>query len=140
MHGFPQAFCDAGAAAVIAPLIALPSAITPIFTRVLYRMLRYLPSERALGAALDVFRRHRRALVIDEPEAALQLQQFGPVDLVEFRYTGATGISLAGGLLSRVNARVSTWWWLLRLRLSSRRFRACSTCASASRQDSRARA
>jgi hypothetical protein len=127
VHGFPQALCEAGAGAVIAPLISLPTHMAPIITDVLYRMLRFLPGERALGAALDILRRHGEVLVADDPEAARQLRAFGPVDLVEFRYTGSTGIWVAGGFAARLIGRFSAWRWLLWLRMSrGRRARALS--------------
>ncbi|MCG8422109.1 MAG: CHAT domain-containing protein [Proteobacteria bacterium] len=52
VQGFPQAFCDAGAGAVIAPLITVPKALTSVFASVFYRVLGHLPVERALHSTL----------------------------------------------------------------------------------------
>ncbi len=110
VQGFPQAFCDAGADAVIAPLVPLPEALAPLFSAVLYRALRFLPAEKALQRTLDVLRTHGRALVSGNQEACAMLDQHGSLDAFEIRYTGATGVRF-GKLLSRFVGRVSFWWW-----------------------------
>jgi hypothetical protein len=111
VQGFPQAFCDAGAAAVIAPLVPLPEALAPFFSEVLYRALRFLPAERALHRALAVLRAHGRALVARRPDALAKLIEHGSIDAFEYRYVGAPGLRL-GGPLSRLAGRISFWFWL----------------------------
>ncbi|WP_437970905.1 CHAT domain-containing protein [Sorangium sp. So ce260] len=115
VQGFPQAFCDAGAGAVIAPLTQIPQVLAPLFSDVLYRTLRFLPAERALQRALEVLRTHGEALVASDPEAAKALREHGSMDGFEYRYTGATGLTL-GGVVARWVGRVSFWWWERRLR------------------------
>ena len=112
VQGFPQAMCDAGAGAVIAPLRSVPTALTPVFTEVFYRVLGYLPAERALGKALTMLRRHGEALVAGDCEAMQQLRDIGSIDALDYRYTGHTDIDLTGGLRSRLWARISVRLWL----------------------------
>lgn len=121
VQGFPQAFCDAGARAVIAPLIKVPEALAPIFSGVFYRALRFLPAEKALQRALWILRAHGGALVAADPEAQEAFLEHGAtMDGFEYRYTGATGLSL-GGLISRCVGRLSFWWFERRLRRAARR-------------------
>jgi hypothetical protein len=110
-QGFPQAFCDAGAAAVIAPLVPLPEALAPFFSNALYRALRFLPAEQALWRALEVLRIHGETLVLGHPEALAKLLEHGSIDAFEYRYAGAPGLRF-GGLLSRLVGRASFFWWL----------------------------
>ncbi|XYI00852.1 CHAT domain-containing protein [Sorangium sp. So ce1128] len=133
VQGFPQAFCDAGAGAVIAPLTQVPQALAPIFSDVLYRALRFLPAERALQRALSVLRAHGDALVASDPEAERVLREHGSMDAFEYRYTGATGLTL-GGVLSRCVGRLSFWWWERRLRRARRAFAASTALPAGSEQ------
>ncbi|WP_437734825.1 CHAT domain-containing protein [Sorangium sp. So ce1335] len=120
VQGFPQAFCEAGARAVIAPLIKVPQALAPIFTGVFYRALRFLPAEKALQRALSVLRAHGSALVASDPEAQEAWDEHGAtMDSFEYRYTGETGITL-GGLASRCVGRLSFAWFEWRLRWAGR--------------------
>ncbi|WP_437928350.1 CHAT domain-containing protein [Sorangium sp. So ce291] len=120
VQGFPQAFCEAGARAVIAPLIKVPQALAPIFTGVFYRALRFLPAEEALQRALSVLRAHGSVLVASDPEAQEAWDEHGStMDNFEYRYTGETGITL-GGLASRCVGRVSFAWFEWRLRRAGR--------------------
>ncbi|HWO25635.1 MAG TPA: CHAT domain-containing protein [Kofleriaceae bacterium] len=121
VQGFPQAMCDAGVAAVIAPLVKVPDTLTPVFAQVLYRMLRFLPAERALCRALELIREHGPELVADDQEASRDLRELGPLDVVEYRYVGRTGLNLGGGLVSRLMGRVSLWWWQRALQRSRAR-------------------
>ena len=120
VHGFPQAFCDAGAGAVIAPLTRVSQALTPIFSNVLYRALRFLPAEKALQRTLDILRRHGRALCAGDPAAREALAEHGSIDVFEYRYTGATGLMLSGPL-SRCVGRLSFLVWEWRLRRAGER-------------------
>ena len=43
------------------------------------------------------------------------LREHGSMDAFEYRYTGATGLTV-GGVLSRCVGRLSFWWWERRLR------------------------
>lgn len=115
VQGFPQAFCDAGAAAVIAPLTQIPQVLAPFFSDVFYRTLRFLPAEQALQRTLEVLRTHGHALVAHDPEAAKALGERGSMDMFEYRYTGVTGLML-GGFVARCVGRLSFWWWQRRLR------------------------
>jgi hypothetical protein len=119
VQGFPQAFRDAGAAAVIAPLVPLPEALAPFFSNVLYRALRFLPAEEALHRALGVLRAHGPALVAAHPEALAMLHEHGSMDAFEYRYAGAPGLRF-GGLAARLVGRVSFWWWLRRVSRGAR--------------------
>ena len=119
VQGFPQAFCDAGAGAVIAPLTQIPQILAPFFSEVLYRALRFLPAEQALQRTLEVLRTHGDLLVARDPEAAKVLEEHGSMDVFEYRYTGATGLTL-GGFASRCVGRLSFWWWERRLRRAQR--------------------
>lgn len=119
VQGFPQAFCDAGAGAVIAPLTQVPQVLAPFFSDVLYRTLRFLPAEQALRRTLEVLRTRGDALVMDDPEATRVLRELGSMDVFEYRYTGATGL-LFGGILARIVGRLSFWWWEGRLRRAGR--------------------
>ncbi|MDI1479254.1 CHAT domain-containing protein [Polyangium sp. y55x31] len=110
VQGFPQAFCDAGAGAVIAPLTKIPQALAPLFAEVLYRTLRFLPAEQALQRTMAVLRTHGGVLVAQNPEASRVLAEHGSMDAFEYRYMGATGLTL-GGFVSRLVGRVSFWWW-----------------------------
>ncbi len=115
VQGFPQAFCDAGARAVVAPLTKVPKALAPIFSSVFYRALRFLPAERALQRALEVLRAHGGALVAADTEAREAFIEHGStMDGFEYRYTGATGLAL-GGFVSRCVGRLSFWWFEWRL-------------------------
>jgi hypothetical protein len=116
VQGFPQAMCDAGVAAVIAPLVKVPDTLTPVFAQVLYRTLRFLPAERALRRALELVREHGTELVADDREASRDLRELGPLDVVEYRYVGRTGLNLGGGPVLRLMGRVSLWWWRRTLR------------------------
>lgn len=121
VQGFPQAFCDAGAGAVVAPLTRVPKALAPIFSSVFYRALRFLPAERALQRALEVLRAHGGALVAADPEAREAFIEHGStMDGFEYRYTGATGLAL-GGHVSRGIGRLSFWWFEWRLGQPRRR-------------------
>ncbi|WP_437590684.1 CHAT domain-containing protein [Sorangium sp. So ce1000] len=120
VQGFPQAFCEAGVRAVIAPLIKVPQALAPIFTGVFYRALRFLPAEKALQRALSVLRAHGSVLCASEPEAQEAWDEHGStMDNFEYRYTGETGITL-GGLASRCIGRASFAWFEWRLRWAAR--------------------
>jgi hypothetical protein len=115
VQGFPQAFCDAGAGAVIAPLTQIPQVLAPLFSDVLYRALRFLPAEQALQRTLEVLRSYGNILVAHNPDAKKMLREHGSMDMFEYRYTGATGLRL-GGVISRCVGRLSFWWWEWRLR------------------------
>lgn len=119
VQGFPQAFCDAGAGAVIAPLTQIPEALAPFFSDVLYRTLRFLPAERALQRTLAALRSYGHVLVARVPEAAAALGEHRSIDVFEYRYTGITGITL-GGFFSRCVGRLSFWWWERRLQREQR--------------------
>ncbi|MDI1442455.1 CHAT domain-containing protein [Polyangium sp. 6x1] len=110
VQGFPQAFCDAGAGAVIAPLTKIPQLLAPLFAEVLYRALRFLPAEQALQRTLEVLRTHGSTLVAQNPDASKALGEHGSMDSFEYRYMGATGLRF-GGFVSRVVGRLSFWWW-----------------------------
>lgn len=115
VQGFPQAFCDAGARAVIAPLTKIPQILAPLFTEVLYRALRFLPAEQALQRTLSVLRTHGETLAATDSDAQKALQDAGGMDIFEYRYTGARGL-LPGHMGSRWLGRLSFWWWERRLR------------------------
>jgi hypothetical protein len=115
VQGFPQAFCDAGAGAVIAPLTQIPQVLAPFFSDVLYRALRFLPAEQALRRTLEVLRTYGEILVERDPEATKVLHEHGSMDAFEYRYMGATGLTL-GGFISRCVGRLSFAWWERRLR------------------------
>jgi hypothetical protein len=115
VQGFPQAFCDAGARAVIAPLTKVPQTLAPIFSEVFYRALRFLPAEQALQRALSVLRRYGRVLLMNNPEAQEALGQHGGMDAFEYRYVGVTGL-VAGHWSARWLGRLSFWWWEMGLR------------------------
>jgi hypothetical protein len=121
VQGFPQAFCDAGVGAVIAPLVAVPDSLTPVFGEVLYRTLRFLPAERALRRTLDILREHGAELVAGDARASRDLQELGPLDAVEYRYVGQTGLNLGGNRAARVMGWLSCWRWLRRLHRQRRR-------------------
>ncbi|HWN68656.1 MAG TPA: CHAT domain-containing protein, partial [Haliangium sp.] len=121
VQGFAQAFCDAGVGAVIAPLVAVPDALTPVFAEVLYRTLRFLPAERALRRTLDILREHGPELVAGDERASRDLQELGPLDALEYRYVGQTGLTLGGNRAARVMGWLSCWRWLRRLRRQRRR-------------------
>jgi hypothetical protein len=116
VQGFPQALCDAGVGAVIAPLVKVPDTLTPIFGEVLYRALRFLPAEQALRATLDVLREHGAVLLADDPEASRDFREYGSHDTLEYRYVGHTNLHLGGGLIARLTGRLSFWRWRRRLR------------------------
>ena len=121
VQGFPQAFCDAGAGAVIAPLAKVPKALAPVFSSVFYRALRFLPAEKALQRALMVLRAHGGTLVSTDAAAQEAFLEHGStMDGFEYRYTGATGLAL-GGLISRGIGRLSFWWFEWQLRHPKRR-------------------
>lgn len=120
VQGFPQAFCDAGAGAVIAPLTKIPQVLAPFFSEVLYRALRFLPAERALQRALAVLRTYGDVVVAKSPDAKRALEEHGSMDIFEYRYMGATGLTL-GGVVSRWVGRLSFWWWERGLRRARRR-------------------
>lgn len=119
VQGFPQALCDAGVGAVIAPLVKVPDTLTPVFARVLYRALRFLPAERALDTTLDVLRAHGSTLLAGDPAALRDWEELGPHDALEYRYVGHTSLNLAGGWIARLAGRVSFWWWRAGLRRRS---------------------
>jgi hypothetical protein len=123
VQGFPQAFCDAGACAVIAPLTQVHQALAPVFSNVFYRALRFLPAERALRCTLDTLRLYGSTLVADDPEARSALQRHGSMDAFEYRYTGVTGITV-GGFVSRCIGWGSFFLWERRLRAAARRSKA----------------
>lgn len=112
VQGFPQAFCDAGVAAVIAPLVKVPDKLTPIFAEVFYRTLRFLPAERALWLTLDTLRERGARLLADDKEALRDWRELGPHDTLDYRYIGHTGLRLHGGFIARLVGRISFWWWL----------------------------
>lgn len=116
VQGFPQALCDAGVAAVIAPLVKVPGALAPIFAQVLYRFLRFSPAEQALRKTLDVLREHGPELVADDPDASRDWNELGPLDALEYRYVGRTSLHLAGGITARLLGRLSCWQWRRQLR------------------------
>ena len=106
VQGFPQAFCDAGAGAVIAPLVPLPEALAPFFSNVFYRALRFLPAEQALHRALALLRSHGPAIVAGQPEALAKLREHGSVDAFEYRYTGTPGLRFGGDPLAPRRTRL----------------------------------
>lgn len=110
VQGFPQAFCDAGAGAVIAPLRSIPQAITPLFSEVLYRTLSFLPAEKALQRTLYVLRTYGHVLLARSGQSLAPGEECPMIDALEYRYTGMTGI-LLGNVLSRGVGRLSFWWW-----------------------------
>jgi hypothetical protein len=121
VQGFPQAFCDAGVGAVIAPLVAVPDSLTPVFAEVFYRALRFLPAERALRWTLDILREHGPALVAGDERASRDWDELGPIDALEYRYVGQTGLHLGGNPVARFMGWLSCWRWLRRLRRQRRR-------------------
>jgi CHAT domain-containing protein len=125
VQGFPQAFCDAGVGAVIAPLVAVPDSLTPVFAEVLYRTLRFLPAERALRRTLDILREHGAELVAGNAQASRDWNDLGPLDVVEYRYVGQTSLNLGGNRAARVMGWLSCWRWLRQLR-RQRRHRAAA--------------
>lgn len=122
VQGVPQAFCDAGAAAVIAPLTDVPMALAPVFSEVLYRVLRFCPAEVALKKTMDMLGRYGALLVSGSPAAEHAYGALGgDFRRVDYRYTGKTGIRI-GGWLSRLAGRLSFWFFersLARRRLHS---------------------
>jgi CHAT domain-containing protein len=120
VQGFPQAFCDAGVGAVIAPLVAVPDSLTPVFASVLYRTLRFLPAEQALRRTLDILREHGPALVAGDAQASRDWHELGPLDVLEYRYVGHTNLHLGGSRAARLMSWWSYWRWLRRLRRQSR--------------------
>jgi len=115
VQGLPQAFTDAGAHAVIAPLTQVPVALAPVFTHVFYRALAFLPAERALHRALLVLRTYGAKLLPRDPEAAAAYAAWGSsFDTLEYRYTGASDVRF-GSWLSRLIGRVHFWWFERRL-------------------------
>jgi hypothetical protein len=131
VQGIPQAFLDAGARAVIAPLTTVPMALAPSFSDVFYRALRFLPAEAALRRALDVMRVRGALIVADNREAREELAaRGGTMDAFEYRYMGATGV-VVGGRLSRWVGRLAFAWfeWTLsrRARRRERGGEPCST-------------
>lgn len=119
VQGFPQAFCDAGVRAVIAPLTKIPQALAPYFTEVFYRALRFLPAELALQRTLSVLRASGQALIADDAAAREALGEHGSMDVFEYRYIGATGL-LPANVLMRLWGQVSFWWWERGLRRSAK--------------------
>jgi hypothetical protein len=115
VQGFPQAFCDMGAGAVIAPLTKIPDAFAPIFVEILYRTLRFLPAEQALQRTLEVFRGYGDVLCAGNKEAQEMLEMYGNFDVFEYRYTGMTGI-VCGNVMTRLVGHLSFWWWERSLR------------------------
>ncbi len=124
VQGFPQALCDAGVGAVIAPLVKVPDSLTPMFAQVFYRILRFATAERALPMTLAVVRDHGPALVGEDPDARRDLRELGSLDVREYRYVGRTDLALCGGPLSRLVGRLSFWRWLRGIQRRSRRTRA----------------
>jgi CHAT domain-containing protein len=66
VQGFPQAFLDAGASDVIAPMLPVIDPLCPVFTSVFCRALRFRPAGEALGYALEVLRGRGKVLVPKE--------------------------------------------------------------------------
>lgn len=111
VQGVPQAFCDAGAAAVIAPLTQVPIALAATFTTVFYKALRFLPAEVALRRALSVLRKYATSvarLTADRDALAHFASRGHGFDALEYRYTGLTGVRL-GNVVSRAVGRLSFW-------------------------------
>lgn len=116
VQGFPQALCDAGVGAVIAPLVRVPVSLMPIFADVFYRMLRFLPADRALQRTLALLRREGAELVADDDEASRDWHACGGLDAVEYRYVGSTNVSFAGSSAARLMGWLSFRQWRWRLR------------------------
>lgn len=124
VQGFPQAFHDAGVGAVIAPLVPVPQSLTPIFANAIYRALRFLPADRALFAALSVLRRHGALLASHLSDDARQdWDEYGPIDVLEYRYIGLTNLEMTGGWGRRLMGRISFWFWRWRLKRQERHHR-----------------
>jgi CHAT domain-containing protein len=117
VQGFPQALCDIGAGAVIAPLVQVPQSLTPVFADAFYRALRFLPAERALATALDVLRKYGALLASRAShEARRDWEEYGPIDVMEYRYVGLTNMDLTGGVWRRLIGRTCFRLWCWRLR------------------------
>ncbi len=116
VQGFPQALCDTGVGAVIAPLVKVPQSLAPVFDGVFYRALRFLTAAQALRVSLAVLREHGPELVAHDPAARRDLEELGSLDAREYRYVGATNLALYGGIIARSIGRLSFWWWRRRLR------------------------
>lgn len=116
VQGFPQALCDAGVGAVIAPLVKVPGSLAPIFAQVLYRFLRFSPAEQALRQTLELVREHGAELVAGDPDASRDWRELGPLDALEYRYVGRTNLYLGGGVMARALGRLSCWQWRRQLR------------------------
>ena len=111
VQGLPQAFSDAGAHAVIAPLTQVPVALAPLFSNVFYRALRFLPAELALHRALGVLRSHGSRLMQGDRQAIAAYEAWGSTfDGLEYRYTGASDV-VFGTWLSRLVGRARFWWF-----------------------------
>lgn len=111
VQGLPQAFADAGAHAVIAPLTQVPVALAPVFSTVFYRALRFLSAELALRRALLVLRTHGPRLLRHDAEASAAYAEWGSsYDALEYRYTGASDV-VFGTWLSRLIGRLGFWWF-----------------------------
>jgi CHAT domain-containing protein len=111
VQGIPQAFCDAGVGAVIAPLTQVPMALAATFSSIFYRALRFLPAEVALQRTLHLLRRYGSVVVAGDPAASEAFVACGSsLDRLEYRYTGAAGIRL-GSRFSRAIGRVVFWWF-----------------------------
>ncbi|WP_199351073.1 CHAT domain-containing protein [Haliangium ochraceum] len=133
VQGFPQALCDAGVGAVIAPLVKVPQSLAVIFDGVFYRALRFRTAEQALRLSLTVLREFGEELVAGDPEARRDLAELGSLDVREYRYVGSTNLALYGGFTARLAGRLSFWWWRRRLRRQRARRAAVAPPARCSR-------
>lgn len=109
VQGLPQAFRDAGARAVIAPLTELPTVLALLFTQVFYRALRFLSAERALRRTLELLRAHGAELVREDARAIAAFEAWGgSFDRLEYRYLGSSNVHF-GSRFSRLLGWVSFW-------------------------------
>lgn len=117
VQGFPQALLDAGARAVIAPMVPVDDPLCPIFTAVLGRVLRFLPVCEALARTLEILRRHGHALAAGDPAAVRSLKERGGFAAFEYRFTGDPEIDLTAGKTDRFLAQLRLHFWLAGQRL-----------------------
>lgn len=117
VQGFPQALLDAGARAVIAPMVPVDDPLCPLFTAVFGRVLRFLPACEALARTLEILRRHGRALAAGDLNAAAAFSERGGFEAFEYRFTGDPEIDLTAGRMDQFLARLRLHFWLAGQRL-----------------------